>query len=184
MVNNMNSNLSEQVDKKETLIDDVHKLLDKDAIKELVYEWDYLTDKRVGSDLVIDSFCTDDVIFDAGPLGRTEGKEAFKEAAREIFSKELLFTRHMRHNPVIKVNGDEAEGKWYAEIPSITGDGKAVWVMGEYELGFRRVKGTWKITKYTFDFSYMTDFNKGWVKEPFIEGVPGELKWQRNSKRV
>jgi hypothetical protein len=67
---------------------DVQMLLDKNAIEELVYQWDYLTDERVSSDDVIDSFCTEDVIYDAGPLGRTEGKEAFKEAAREIWDKE------------------------------------------------------------------------------------------------
>lgn len=95
----------------------IQKLMDKDAIKELVYEWDYLTDERIGTDQVIDAFCTDDEIFDAGPLGRTEGREAFKEAAREIFDHELLFTRHMRTNPIIDANGDEATVKWYADIP-------------------------------------------------------------------
>jgi hypothetical protein len=90
----------------------------------------------------------------------------------------------MRHNPIIRVHGDEATGKWYADIPSITGDGKAVWVMGTYELGFRRVNGNWKISKYTFEFSYMTDFHKGWVREPFIEGVPGELKWQSEHSKL
>ncbi len=154
----------------------IQKLADKDAIKELVYEWDYLTDERVGSDQVIDAFCTDDVIYDAGPLGRTEGREAFKEAAREIFDKELLFTRHLRTNPIIEVNGDEAAGKWYADIPSITGDGKAVWIQGTYRLGFRRENGRWMISEYTFEFAYMTDFDKGWAEEPFIEGVPGELE--------
>lgn len=116
---------------------DILMLLDKNTIEELVYEWDYLTDERVDSDELIDSFCTDDVIFDAGPLGRTEGKEAFKDAAREIWEKELYFTRHMRHNPIIKISGDDATGKWYADIPSITGDGKAVWIQGTCELGFR-----------------------------------------------
>jgi ketosteroid isomerase-like protein len=174
----MEKKMNDKIDRNSTLTEDVQKLLDKDAIKELVYEWDYLTDERVGSDQVIDTFCTDDVIYDAGPLGRTEGKTAFKEAAREIFDNELLFTRHMRHNPIIKVNGDEAEGTWYADIPSITGDGKAVWIMGKYELAFRRINGNWKISAYTFQFSYMTDFSKGWVKEPFIEGVPGELNWK------
>ena len=24
----------------------------------------------------------------------------------------------------------------------------------------------------------MSDFEKGWVKEPFIEGTPGKLSWK------
>jgi hypothetical protein len=87
----MNQKMNDKINKNSTLTENVQKLLDKDAIKELVYEWDYLTDERVGSDQVIDTFCTDDVVYDAGPLGRTEGKEAFKEAAREIWDKELFF---------------------------------------------------------------------------------------------
>lgn len=155
---------------------DLQVLLDKDTIKELVYRWDYLGDDGKPLD-AIERFCTEDVIYDAGPLGRTEGKQAFKEAAKKVFDEELLFTQHMRHNPVIQVNGDEATGKWYAEIPSITGDGKAIWLQGTYELGFRRVEGEWKISKYTFEFTYATPYEKGWVEQPFVEGVPGELEW-------
>jgi len=156
---------------------DLQVLLDKDAIKELVYRWDYLTDERFSSDELIERFCTDDVVYDAGPLGRAEGKEAFKAAAEKVWSDGFLFTRHMRHNPVIAVDGDEATGKWYAEIPSITIDDEALWIQGTYELGFRRVDGEWKISKYTFAFTYATPYEKGWVKQPFVEGMPGELEW-------
>lgn len=155
---------------------DVQMLLDKDAIKELVYTWDYLSDD--GEPLsAIERFCTEDVVFDAGPLGRTEGKDAFKEAAAEIFDQELLFTRHMRHNPVVDVDGDEATGKWYADIPSITGEGEAIWLQGTYDLGFRRVDDEWKISKYTFEFTYATPYDRGWAEQPFVEGTPGELDW-------
>ena len=158
----------------ESTADDLQVLLDKDAIKELIYEWDYLTD---AGEEVIDRFCTEDVIYDGGPLGHTEGREAFKELSEVLFSENVLFTRHMRHNPIIKVDGDEATGKWYADIPSITGDGKAVWIQGTYEIGFRRVDGEWKISKYTFDFTYATPYDKGWAQKPFVDGVPGELEW-------
>lgn len=83
----------------------------------------------------------------------------------------------MRHNPIIDVNGDEATGTWYAEIPSITGVGEAIWLQGTYELGFRRVDGEWKISKYTFDFTYATPYDQGWVEQPFIEEMPGDLDW-------
>ena len=155
----------------ETTQPELRKLLDKDEIKELVYRWDYLGDDREPL-AAIERFCTEDVVFDAGPLGSAEGKESFKEVAEVIFDEELLFTRHMRHNPVISVNGDEATGKWYAEIPSITGDDEAVWIQGTYELGFRRIDDEWKISKYTFDFAYATPFDRGWVEQPFIDDVP------------
>ncbi len=150
-------------------------LLDKDAIKELIYEWDYLGDAHED---VIDRFCTEDVVFDSGPLGSAEGREVFKEVS-ETLSEKVLFTRHMRHNPIIRVDGDEATGKWYAQIPSITGEGEAVWIQGTYQVGFRRVDGEWKISKYVFEFTYATPYDKGWVEQPFVESIPGELDWER-----
>jgi ketosteroid isomerase-like protein len=155
---------------------DVRVLLDKNAIEELVYEFDYRQDDGdpIGA---VERYCTEDVQFDAGSLGRTEGKDAMKEVAEEVSGEELLFTRHMRHNPVVDVDGDEATGKWYAEIPSITGDGKAIWLQGIYELGFRRVDDEWKISRYTFDFTYARAYDRGWAEQPFVEGIPGELDW-------
>ena len=155
---------------------DLQVLVDKDAIKELVYEWDYLSDEGK-PDEVIDRFCTDDVVFDAGAFGTAEGKEEFQAVAEELFDEELLFTRHMRHNPVVDVDGEEATGKWYAEIPSITGDGEAVWILGTYELDFRRVDGEWKISRYTFEATYATPYDAGWADQPFVEGMPGDLEW-------
>ena len=161
----------------ETLPTEVQQLLDKDAIEELVYEWDYLTDERADTADVIETYCTDDVIYDAGPLGSAEGKAAFIEVAEGLWDEEVMFTRHMRSNPVIDVDGDDATGKWYAEIPSITADGDAIWVQGTYEIDFRRVEGDWKISKYTFDFAYATPYDEGWVAQPFVEGIPGALDW-------
>jgi len=158
------------------LASDVQLLLDKDAIKELVYRWDYLGDDGKPID-AIDRFCTDDVTFDAGQFGASEGKAAFKQEAETIFTEHLLFTRHMRHNPVIEVDGDEATGTWYADIPSITGGGEAIWLHGTYELGFRRVDDEWKISNYTFECTYATPYEEGWAAQPFAEGIPGELDW-------
>lgn len=160
----------------EAISPELQVLVDKNNIEELVYHFDYLQDDGKPIEAV-ERYCTEDVLFDAGPLGRTEGKEAMKAVGEEVFSEELLFTRHMRHNPVIDVDGDEATGKWYAEIPSITGNDEAIWLQGTYELGFRRVDDEWKISKYTFEFTYATPYDQGWAYQPFIEDIPGELDW-------
>jgi len=61
----------------------IQVLLDKDAIKEVLYKFDYLSDDgdAVGA---VDRYCTDDVKFDGGVLGTAEGKDAFKESAKEL----------------------------------------------------------------------------------------------------
>ncbi len=155
--------------------DGIQLLLDKDAINEVLYRFDYLSDDgdAVGA---IDRHCTDDVKFDGGVLGTAEGKDAFQESAREIFS-EHPFTRHLLHNPVIEVSGDDASGKWYALIPSITREGQAVWMQVVYRVEFRRVDGEWKISAYKPDLTFVTPYEKGWAEQPFIEGIPGTLEW-------
>ncbi len=155
--------------------DDIRLMLDKDAIKEVLYKFDYLSDDgdAVGA---VDRYCTDDVKFDGGVLGTAEGKDAFKESSKETFS-EFPFTRHLLHNPVIEVSGDDAWSKWYALIPSITREGQAVWVQVTYEIEFRRVDGEWKISAYRPDLTFVTPYQKGWAEQPFIEGIPGKLEW-------
>jgi ketosteroid isomerase-like protein len=155
--------------------DDIQRLLDKDAIKEVLYKFDYLCDEGGPVEAAV-RYCTDDVRFDGGVLGTAEGMEAFKESSKETFS-EFPFTRHLLHNPVIEISGDDAWSKWYALIPSITREGQAVWVQVTYEIEFRRMEGEWKISAYRPDLTFVTPYQKGWAELPFIEGIPGTLEW-------
>jgi len=152
-------------------------LIDKDAIKEVLYDFDYMSDDGDPLD-AIDRYCTDDIIFEGGPMGSTQGKDAFKESARHVFTEQFVFTRHMLHNPLIKVDGDEASGKWYADIPTVTGEGEAVLCQITYTIAFRRVGGRWLISYYKPEFAFATPFEKGWVKQPFIEGIDAEVAWE------
>lgn len=151
-------------------------LLDKEAITELMSHWFYLVDEG-GAVKALDRFTTEDVVFDAGALGTAEDKDTWREFTEVAFEEILLFTRHMIHNPLIEVNGDEATGKWYLDCPTITGDGQAIWLQGTYEHEFRRVNGEWKISKFTFEPTYATPFDQGWAEQPFIDDIPGELNW-------
>jgi ketosteroid isomerase-like protein len=158
------------------LIEDVQKLLDKDAIRELWYNSCYLVDEGDVDDLM-ESFAGD-AMMDAGAFGSAEGRDGIREMLNSLLSEGLLFTRHMVHNPVIRIDGEHATGKWYLDCPSITGDGKAIWTQGVYKHEYRRLNGKWKISKFTFEAAYATPYEKGWVKQPFADGVPGELNWK------
>ena len=154
----------------------IQKLLDKDAIKELMARVYYLVDDgKVGE--AIERFATEDVTFDASPLGTAEGRDVWKEWSETVYPEQLPFRRHMIHNPLLEVDGDEATGKWYLECPAITGDCEAIWVQGTYEHEFRRVDDEWKISSFTFDFTYAAPYEHGWAERPFIEGIPGDLEW-------
>ncbi|WP_373495361.1 nuclear transport factor 2 family protein [Aquiflexum sp.] len=163
----MKSNAGEQIDRDIISTKDIQKLLDKDAIKELWYRNCYLIDQGE-VDTVMETF-TEDAIMDTGAFGSAEGREAIQILLRGLFTKELLFTRHMVHMPLIEIDGDEAVGKWYLDCPLILGNGEAAWTQGTYKHTFHRVNGKWKIYKFTFEASYVAPYDKGWAKQPFIE---------------
>ena len=163
----MNQQMSDQIEEKTALIDDVKQLVDKDSIKELWYNSCYLVDEG-DLDGVLESY-TEDALMDTGAFGRAEGRVAIREMLENLFSEGLMFTRHMVHMPLIEIDGDEATGKWYLDCPSIVGDGEAAWIQGTYKHTFRRLNGKWKISKFTFEPSYVTPYDKGWAKQPFID---------------
>ncbi|WP_290815364.1 nuclear transport factor 2 family protein [Halovivax sp.] len=151
-------------------------LSDKVAITELMSRWFYLVDDGRPVEAV-DRFTTEDVTFDAGELGAAEDQESWLEFTELAFEEILPFTRHTVHNPLIEVDGDTATGKWYLDCPTITGDGEAIWLQGTYEHEFRRADGEWLISKFTFEPTYATPFDRGWAEQPFVEDIPGELDW-------
>jgi ketosteroid isomerase-like protein len=154
---------------------DTQVVLDKDAIKEMVYKNYYPLDEGNVADFM--EMFTEDATFDAGPFGSAEGKAAITEMIETLFDEEILFSRHMLHNPVVEVDGDEASGTWYLEMPMISGEGEALWLQGTYEHEFRRVDGEWKVSTFTFEPTYLTPYDEGWAEQPFPEGMPGELDW-------
>jgi hypothetical protein len=160
----------------ETTPIDTQVLLDKDAIEERLYEFYYRCDAGDVPGAIV-RFATEDVSFDAGPMGAAESRDGWREWAETVYTEEVPFARHMIHNPIIDVDGDEASAKYYAEIPSIIGEGDAVWAQGTYEVELRRVDGEWKFSSYAFEFTYATPYDRGWAEQPFVEGIPGELDW-------
>ena len=92
---------------KKTLEERMRALEDVEEIKKLkarymsAADYNYLPDG-------IASFFTEDGIFDAGPFGRHEGREAL---TKNVWIPEFSF--HTAMNPVVEVDGDKATGAWY-----------------------------------------------------------------------
>lgn len=155
---------------------DARVLLEKDTIKETVYEFFYRWDEGDWAG-AIDRFATEDVSFDAGVFGTADGRAAWQEWAGTVWQGSVAATWHMIHNPIIEVDGDEANGRWRAEIPAVTVEGDAVWLQGIYEHEYRRVNGEWRCSSYTVTPSYATPYEQGWAEQPFLEGINEEADW-------
>ena len=145
----------------------VQILEDVEAIKELKARYCAHCDNDYDPEGIAGLFI-DGGVWDGGRRGRYEGKDEIKgffvEAAR-IFS----FALHYVLNPIITVNGDEAQATWYLFMAATLRDGnRAVWNAGRYEDDYVRVDGEWKFKQLLVAASYFTTpFETGWAKEQF-----------------
>lgn len=160
----------------ETTPTDAHRLLEKAAIKEAVYEFFYRWDEGEWVD-AIDQFATDDVTFDAGAFGTADDRDAWQEWAETVWQETVTASWHMLHNPIIEVDGDEATGRWRHEVPAVTVEGDAVWLQGVYDHEYRRVDGDWKCSVYTVTPAYATPYEQGWAEQPFRDGIDEDPDW-------
>jgi hypothetical protein len=92
-----------------------------------------------------------------------EGKEAIKNFYNIIVhEKDRFSASHLILNPVIDVQGDGAEGRFYLLEPTCIA--RAMWGHGKYDMKFARVDNQWKISFFGFSWNFNTPYNEGWDK--------------------
>jgi hypothetical protein len=111
------------------------------------------------ADTVASLFVADGV-WDAGKIGRGEGREAI----RALFTgfKRFPFAFHRISNPVIKVQGDTATGEWHVLVPITLEENRAVWAGGIYQDQFVRTPEGWKFKSLKFTPAFTSPNPHGW----------------------
>jgi ketosteroid isomerase-like protein len=143
-------------------------LEDIEAIKQLKFRYADACDRGYDTDTLADLF-TADAIWDGGLFGRYQGREAIREFFRGV-STDIPFAMHYMMNPIISVDGDEADGEWYLFQTCTFADGNtAIWGAARYDEQYRRVDGGWKFSRVNLISSFWTPFDEGWVKRPFVQ---------------
>src|SRR6266568_3158555 len=82
-------------------------------------------------------------------------------------SPRLPFSVHFLTNESITIDGDTAVGTW-RYLQSTVYKGQAVWIAGRYHNDFVRVEGQWKFQHVRIDAMFVTPYEDGWVKTPFL----------------
>ena len=112
---------------------------------------------------------TDDAWIDFSELGIHRGKDAVGKFYKEVVAQDLSYSAHMVSNPIIEVDGDKAEGKWYVFVPcTFRATDTPVWLQGKYEEEYVKVEGEWKWRSMTTRFDFISPFEEGWVKTRMI----------------
>jgi uncharacterized protein (TIGR02246 family) len=129
-------------------------------IEELRANYCYHVDDADGEAFA--SLFAEDALLDFGSAGTYAGREELRDFVESVVPDHYEFIVHMVHNPVIRVDGDSATGRWYFEAPATTTDGEDVWIQGRYDDEYARVDGEWLFAAVTARFNYVADYDEGW----------------------
>lgn len=141
----------------------VRRLADIEAIRQLKHVYCGLCDDNYDADPLAALF-TEDAVWDGGPIGRHEGREAI----RRFFlgsSKRVPFALHLVTNPIIEVDGDTATGRWYLWEPlvyAMPGGNEAWWMSARYDDRYRRTAEGWKFAHVTITMKMLAPYDQGW----------------------
>ena len=119
------------------------------------------------SDLV--AHFVDESWLDFDDYGVYRGKQEVSRFFTEVTHSFLSYAAHMVANPLIDVNGNDAVGRWYFHCPAtVRSSATAIWVEGRYIDEFVRREDGWKWKSITCRFDFITPYDDGWVKTPFL----------------
>lgn len=118
-------------------------------------------DRRTHRGEEVAALFVDDGVWDAGKVGgRGEGHQGIVEKIDSF--TEMPFALHRVTNPDIRVNGDEAVGKWHVIAYLSRPDGTPVMFMGVYRDKFVRTQQGWKFKHLGGAAAYFTSLREGW----------------------
>lgn len=121
------------------------------------YAWHFDTPDL---DALVDLF-TDDAVCDFGPYGMWKGKQEIRDGFQDNIKAptEIVRYAHNVTNPLIDVDGDEAQGRWYLLDHVITDHDRSqpLRAVAIYQEKYKRVAGDWKIAFSRIDFLWSAD---------------------------
>lgn len=140
---------------------------DIEAIKQLRASYAYSTNPYNWQETL--RLFTDDAVADFGPFGRYQGRKELTKYYRDTLPSAVPFQVHMNHNPIIKINGTHATGKWYWEVPATLAEtNQAVWISASCYDEYVKVEGQWKFSKISTEWLYFTPYDEGWAKTKML----------------
>ena len=143
-------------------LEDIHELEKLKARYAAFCDDDYAQDG-------IASLFTEDGVWDGGPMGRYDGREAI----REFFATSdqvVPFAIHHVTNPILEIDGDRATGSWYLWQPCTFAEGnQALWMAGRYDDVYRREGDRWLFAHVTITLRTLSPYEQGWAAVPMVE---------------
>jgi ketosteroid isomerase-like protein len=139
----------EEMEKRLQVLEDI------EAIKEMHRRYAFGLASQQWDDML--ELFTDDAVADIFQWGIRNNKKEIEDLFKNTFDGRILPTHgHMVAQPVIKVDGDTAEGYWIMYLFFPPPDMR--WVQGRHDCRYVKVNGEWK-------FKYLK-FTRPWPPVP------------------
>lgn len=142
----------------------VRSIEDVEEIKRLKAQYCVYCDESFDADGIASLF-TEDGVWDGGvPERKAVGRDAIRQFFVDVQGL-MSFAVHMVMNPIIRVDGDRAEGIWYLFQACTLADGnKPLWGSARYDEEYVRVNGEWKFKNLKLTSFFWTPYAEGWEK--------------------
>lgn len=147
-----------------TLTQQVERLTAIEDIKQMKAQYCAYADHDYDPEGMATLF-VEDAIWDGGDFGRYEGVDAIKKFFSGI-SKDIVFAIHPVMNPIITVDGDTANAKWWLIMwctMNIDGRKEARWFAATYDDDLVRRDGRWLFKHIKIDGKFFVPHAKGWA---------------------
>jgi ketosteroid isomerase-like protein len=112
---------------------------------------------------VVASLFAEDGMWKSDSHGEVKGRDAIRETFLK-FQKAQPFAFHSAATPLIRVDGDYAEGEWHLIMFGTLHTGKPIWSTGIYEDKFKRTHEGWRLAQVYTRAVFINDYGKDWVE--------------------
>jgi SnoaL-like domain len=120
-------------------------------------------DRRTHNGEAVAALFVDDGVWDAGKIGgRGEGHDGIVRIINSF--QNMPFALHRVTNPDIRINGNQATGKWHVIAYLSQPDGTPVMFMGTYRDRFVRTPQGWRFRHLGGAAATFTSLREGWGK--------------------
>jgi uncharacterized protein (TIGR02246 family) len=154
-------------DSMKTIEERLRVLEDIEEIRKLKARYAAACDDNYNAEAIAALF-TEDAVWDGGSLGKAAGRAAI----RKFFSRAAEFFPFAIHNvmnPIVEVEGDRATAQWYLLQPATMAKGnQAVWLAAVYHDEYVRHEGRWMFNKLSVKSHFLTPYEEGWARKPFV----------------
>jgi len=148
------------------------ELVDREKIREVVHRYCFAVDRGTLDQVMalFDDQCDLELV----PGKRYTGRDAVHKWYDQYMRTRMGVLRHLIHNQVIELNGDEAASKSYFDA---VGDlkGESIVVAGFYEDRLRKHGAEWRFVEKIIRLDFLVPLHEGWGGKKFKRVIIGSV---------